>query len=682
MLRIGIDVGGTFTDLVCVDPQGRVTLAKVASTPGDQSLGVMEGLDRLAASLDMDRAAMLARTERIVHGTTVATNALLEHKGAKVGLLTTEGHRDIIEMREGLKDDRYHLRQPPPVQLVPRERRIGVRERIRPDGRIAIPLDRDSLACAIATMQGQEVDAVAICYLHSWRDPVHERASAEAVRAAMPDAYISLSSAVLPQIKEYERLSTTVVNAYVGPGLQRYLTRLESRLREAGLRAPVLIVQSHGGVATVAEAVRLAAGCVLSGPAGGVAGSQYAARLLSHGDLIPFDMGGTSTDISLVVGGEAAIASDRRIAGQRVALQSLDITSIGAGGGSIARVYQSGVLHVGPDSAGAQPGPACYGRGGSEATVTDANLVLGFLNPDKFLGGRARLDRRAAAAAVDRIAEKLGLDRMSAAEGIYRVINTHMAEGIRLVSVRRGVDPRRFAILSFGGAAGLHVTDVARQLEMKRVFVPRLCAVLSAWGMLAGNLRCEVTRTHIGDTSRLDPRDIRKAFREMEAEGRRRLADASFCGPVRVRPSADMRYGEQVFEVAVPLEGIDLEAPDLLQQMADVFHARHDELYTYSLRDREAVLINARAAIIGELPGLPQEPPLPPQDPAEPTEERRIYLGEWRAAPVYAFDALAPAQAIDGPALVESATTSILLRTGDRARTTSFGWLDVEVALG
>jgi N-methylhydantoinase A len=458
--------------------------------------------------------------------------------------------------------------------------------------------------------------------------------------------------------------------------------RLERRLREAGLRAPVLIVQSHGGVATVAEAVRLAAGCVHSGPAGGVAGSQYAARLLNHGDLIPFDMGGTSTDISLVLGGEAAIASDRRIAGQRVALQSLDITSIGAGGGSIARVYPSGVLHVGPDSAGAQPGPACYGRGGSEATVTDANLVLGFLNSDNFLGGRARLDCHAAAAAVDRIAEKLGLDRMSAAEGIYRVINTHMAEGIRLVSVRRGVDPRRFAILSFGGAAGLHVTDVARQLEVKRVFVPRLCAVLSAWGMLAGNLRCEVTRTHIGDTSRLDPRDIRKAFGEMEAEGRRRLAEAAFSGPVRVRPSADMRYGEQVFEVAVPLDGIDLEAPDLLQQMAEMFHARHDELYTYSLRDREAVLINARVAMIGELPGLPQEPTLPPQDPAEPTEERRIYLGGWCAAPVYAFDGLAPAQAIDGPALIESATTSILLRTGDRARTTSFGWLDVEVALG
>src|SRR5262245_1630213 len=477
MLRIGIDVGGTFTDLVSVDAQGRVTIAKVPSTPADQSLGVMDGLDRLAVALGIDRAEMLARSEWIVHGTTVATNALLEHKGAKVGLLTTEGHRDIIEMREGLKDDRYNLRQPPPRQLVPRERRLGVRERMRPDGRVEIALDRGSLDDAIAVLRGQGVEAVAICYLHSWRDGKHERAAAEALRAAMPGVYVALSADVLPQIKEYDRVCTTVVNAYVGPALERYLTRLEARLREAGLSAPVLIIQSHGGVATIAEAVRLAAGGVLSGPAGGVAGSQYAARLLGHGNLIPFDMGGTSTDISLVVGGEAAIASDRRIAGQRVALQSLDIASIGAGGGSIARV-DHGLLRVGPESAGAQPGPACYGRGGTEATVTDANLVLGFLDPGNFLGGRVRLDRGAAERSVDGIAAGLGVERMAAAEGIHRIINTHMAEGIRLVSVRRGVDPRRFAIFSFGGAAALHVTEVARQRHIARVMGPGLSAVL------------------------------------------------------------------------------------------------------------------------------------------------------------------------------------------------------------
>jgi N-methylhydantoinase A len=679
MYAIGIDVGGTFTDLVAVDAAGRVTLAKSSSTPGDQSVGVMEGLERLAEALGIARAAMLAGTRRIVHGTTVATNALLERKGAKVGLLTTEGHRDIIEMREGLKDDRYNLRQAPPEQLVPRHLRLGVRERIRPDGRIEVPLDRGSLDAAIAVLVGEGVESVAICTLHAWRDGRHERAMAEAVRAAMPGAYVCLSSEVLPQIKEYDRVCTTVVNAYVGPALQRYLTRLEGRLREAGYPGPVLIIQSHGGVATIADAVALSAGAVLSGPAGGVAGSCHAATLMGHGDLIPFDMGGTSTDISLVVGGAAAIASDRRLAGQRVALQSLDIASIGAGGGSIARVDAGGVLHVGPESAGAQPGPACYGRGGTEATVTDSNLVLGFLDPDNFLGGRAKLDRAAAEAAVDLVAAKLGVDRMAAAEGIHRIINTRMAEGIRLVSVRRGVDPRRFAILSFGGAAALHVTDVARQLDLKRVIVPRLAAVLSAWGMLASDIRYEIARTHIGDASRLEAEALRGVWAEMEAEGRAKLAAAEFDGPVRSQRSADMRYGEQIFEVAVPLDGIDFARPDLTSALAEAFHRRHEELYTYAMPDQEAVLVNARVAVVGGLPALPQEPDVPARDVAGPRAMRRVHLGVWREVGVYDLEALAPGQVIEGPAVVESATTTVMLRPGDVATVTAFGWLDIAV---
>ena len=516
-----------------------------------------------------------------------------------------------------------------------------------------------------------------MCYLHAWRDDRHERQTAEALRAALPSAYVSLSSAVLPQIKEYERVCTTVVNAYVGPALELYLGRLATRLTEVGYRGPILIIQSHGGLATIDDAVRLAAGGVLSGPAGGVAGSRHAARLIGHPDLILFDMGGTSTDISLIVDGAAQIASDRRLAGQRVALPALDIVSIGAGGGSIARVDAGSVLHVGPESAGAEPGPACYCRGGAEATVTDANVVLGLLDPDGFLGGRARLDPRAAEAAVDRIAQALGIERLAAAEGIHRVIDARMAEGIRLVSVRRGVDPRRFAILAFGGAAGLHVTALARQLGLRRVVVPRLAAVLSAWGMLTSDLRYEVVRSHVGDASQLDAGALRALYDELEAEGRRRLAAASFAGPTKVQRSADMRYGEQIFEVNVDLDGVGWADADLLAQLARAFHRRHEELYTYAMPDQEAVLVNARVAVIGALPDPPEEPALPDGLPAAPRTHRQVYLAGWRDVPIFDFDSLAPGQTIPGPAVVEAATTTVLLRRGDRAQVTEIGWLDI-----
>jgi N-methylhydantoinase A len=686
MYRIGIDVGGTFTDLVAVDVSGKASLTKVSSTPADPSVGVLDGLQLLADTLGLDLAAMLAQTERIVHGTTVATNTLLEHKGARVGLLTTEGHRDVIEMREGLKDDRYNLRLPPPEQLVPRKLRLGVRERMRADGRIETALDQASLDRAIAVLKRERIEAVAVCYLHAWRDPSHERATREAVKRGLPDAYVSLSSDVLPQIKEFERVSTTVVNAYVGPALSRYLNRLERRLAGAGYAGPTLIIQSHGGVAPIAESNRLAAGAVLSGPAGGVAGSVYAARLIAEGNLIPFDMGGTSTDISLIVGGQPSLAATRRIAGHTIALSSLDINSIGAGGGSIARVDAGGILHVGPESAGAVPGPACYGNGGAAATVTDANLVLGYLDPASFLGGRRPLDRAAAEKVVDDIAAALGVDRLSAAHGIHRVVNTTMAEGVRLVSVRRGVDPRRFALLAFGGASGLHATAIARQLDLTRVVVPRVAPVLSAWGMLATDLRFEIARSHIGDTRTLDGGALKRLFEEMEAEGLARLrasgsgSGAGFDGPARAARSVDMRYGEQVFEIAVPLDEVDWAKADPLPDIVERFHRRHEELYTYCLPDQETVLVNARVAVSGLLAALPQEPALPEAPAIAPRGERQIYLDGWVSAPVYDFEALAPAQSVAGPAIVESAMTTVLLRPGERATVTPLGWLDIRVA--
>ena len=678
MYRIGIDVGGTFTDLVAINDSGVVTLGKVPSTPADQSIGVMDGLVQVATTLRLDLAELLAGTDRIVHGTTVATNALLERKGAKVGLLTTEGHRDVLEMREGLKPERYNLRLARPEALVPRRLCLGVKERIKADGQIAIPLDSASLEKAIRVLKREKVTSVAVCYLHAYRDGRHEDATRIALARALPRVHVCLSSEVLPQIKEYERVSTTVVNAYVAPVLAGYFSRLEDALEAAGYGGPVLIILSHGGIAPIAEAIRMAAGTVLSGPAGGVAGARHAAGLVGIKDLIPFDMGGTSSDISLIIDGQPTLASDRRIANERIALPSLDIVTLGAGGGSIARVTAGGLLQVGPQSAGAIPGPACYGHGGTEATVTDASMVLGYLDPENFLGGRTRLDLGAAEAALARLGGALGLEGVRTAEGIHRVVNTQMAEGVRLATVRRGVDPRRFALLAFGGAAGLHATDLARQLNLSRVVVPRIASVLSAWGMLATELRLEVTRTHIGDTSILDIGAINNLYQEMEAEGRERLSQW-FDGAISSLRAADMRYGEQIFEIDVPLGQIDFAAPDLLARIKAAFERRHETLYTYSLKDQDPVLINARVATVGALPALPQEPLVAAGAAVAASGQRRIYLGGWLEAPVYDFDRLAAGQKVSGPALVVSETTNVLLRHGDQATTTPHGWLDIQV---
>jgi N-methylhydantoinase A len=675
--RIGIDVGGTFTDLAAVDERGGVVIAKSASTPRDPSEGLLEGLGLLAAELGTDLRGLLAATSSIVHGTTVATNALLERKGARVGLLTTEGHRDVIEMREGLKDDRYNLRMPPPVPLVPRARRLGVRERMRFDGTVTTRLDAKSVGAAIATLAKDGVEAVAVCYLHSYRNPKHEVETGRRVAKRLPDAYVSLSSEVLPQIKEHERVWTTVVNAYVGPALARYLARLAAKLRASGYRGDVLIMQSHGGVAPIKESARLAAGAVLSGPAGGVAAGRYSARLLGEGNLITFDMGGTSTDIALLQHGEPQLTGEKTVGVAKVALPALDIHTLGAGGGSIAWVDPGKILHVGPESAGADPGPACYAKGGTRATVTDANLVLGYLDPANFLGGRIGLDAKAAERAVAQIAKQLGTSVREAALGISRVVNTNMAEGIKIVSVRRGVDPRKFALIAFGGAAGLQVTEVARLLEIRRVVVPSVAAVLSAWGMLATDLRYELVRSHVSEVGRMTPASLRRLFAELEQEGRRRLG--AFGGPVSVHRSLDMRYGEQIFEIQVPLEGVDLEAANLMDEVATRFHRRHEELYAYSAPGQEVVIVNARVAVVGALPVLPAEGGSTPGRAAAGPGRRRVWLGDWVEVPVWKLDALAPGHEVKGPAIFESATTTVLARESERVTVTRRGWLDIRI---
>ncbi|MED5299306.1 MAG: hydantoinase/oxoprolinase family protein, partial [Pseudomonadota bacterium] len=539
-------------------------------------------------------------------------------------------------------------------------------------------LDNTSLDEAINKLREEKVTSVAVCYLHAYKEPKHEQETKQILEAKLPGVSVSISSEVFPEIKEYERVSTTIVNAYVRPIVENYLNRLEERLKNAGYKGSVLIILSHGGVAPIEEAIRLSAATVLSGPAGGVAGSKYGASLIGAGDLVPFDMGGTSTDISMIVNGEPALSSTRGIAGQRIALQSLDIVSIASGGGSIARVDAGGILRVGPESAGALPGPACYGKGGTEVAVTDASVVLGFLDPGNFLGGRETLDVAAAEAALSRLASKLSVEPAEAAEGVHKVINTQMAEGIRLVSVRRGVDPRKFALLSFGGAAGIHITEIARQLEVQRVIIPRTAAVLSAWGMLATDLRYEVSRTHIGDTGSLKAGDVREVFSEMELEGRGRLKDA-FDGDVSISRSADMRYGEQIYEVDVSLDDVDFSDDDLLKSISDRFHKRHEELFTYSLPDQDAVLVNGRLAAIGALPDLPQEPKTEARVASGHHTTRKIFLAGWVDAPVFNLEELVPSQEIEGPAIIESSTTTVVLRSDDKAEVTDNLWLNILV---
>ena len=669
---IGIDVGGTFTDVVVCAPDGTATVAKVATTPSDQSKGVLDGLRRASAQLGLALPDLLAQTERIVHGTTVATNALLEGKGARVGLLTTAGHRDVIEMREGLKPDRYDLRMPPPLPLIPRALRIGVRERVRADGTVETPMDPASLEAGLNTLAAAGVEAVAICFLHAWRNPAHEQAAAERTRHRLSGVYVTASSDVLPEIKEFERFCTTVGNALVGPLVQAYLARLAERLAEAGLKRPPLIILSHGGVTTVPEAGRLAAGTALSGPAGGVAAAAALSRQGAGENLVTFDMGGTSTDIALLRQGAAALSDGRAVGAVRIALPSLDIVTLGAGGGSIADIGPSGLLRVGPASAGAVPGPACYGRGGTLATVTDANLVLGYLDP--ALGGALTLDPGAAREAVARLATQLGLGIEDAAFGVHRLVNARMADGVRVATVRRGVDPRRFALLSFGGAAGLHVSAVAAELGVQRVLVPLQASVLSAWGMLNTDLTVHLVRSFAAGAP--DPGPLAQAYAEMEREGRARLA--WFDGRVTAARTADLRYGEQVFEVAVSLDGIDLSSSDAQAQIETRFHERHQALFTYALPDQVVVLSNARLAVSGHLPPRPALPSAPPQGDAQ-IGSRRVWLAGWHDATVWDFAALPPGQALTGPALIQSATTTVLLRPGDRARLDARGWLEIGI---
>jgi N-methylhydantoinase A len=507
---IGIDVGGTFTDCILAQADGSTVIEKTFTTPEDPSKGVIDGLEKLARKTGLPLKDFLATVIRIVHGTTITTNAVLTGRGAKTGFITTEGFRDVLLMRRGVREEQFNSKCAPPAPLVPRSLSFTVAERIDCNGCETIPLDHEGSRTVVDALKRSGVESVAVSFLFSFLNPAHELRIAEILKQEFPEAYVSLSTQVLPQLRAYERHSATALNAYVGPILTRYLERLTARLEQAGFRGRLLIMQSNGGVMAPEMAARFASRTLLSGPAGGPVAGIFCGKRAGHQDLITMDMGGTSFDVSFIRNGQVSLTTEGSVGGHAMVFPVLDIRTVGAGGGSIAILDEGGVLQVGPASAGADPGPICYSRGGTEPTVTDADLVLGYLGAEDFLGGNFRLDLAAAENAIaEKIARPLSIDTLRAAEGIHRLVNSTMADAIRLVSIAAGHDPRQSVLVVAGGAGAVHAAAIAAELQIRRLLIPRNASVFCAAGMLLSDLKHDYGRTLSGELGKLSPEKIR-----------------------------------------------------------------------------------------------------------------------------------------------------------------------------
>lgn len=648
---IAVDVGGTFTDFV-VAQGGSLRIHKVPSTPADPAQAILAGL----ADLDIET------WQRFIHGSTVATNAVLERRGARAALLTTEGFRDMLEIGRQTRLDLYSLSPRKHRPLIPRERCFEVAERVDRHGAVLTPLDEAALEAALDAMVAAGVEAVAICFLFSFTNPAHERLAGE--RAGARCLNVSLSNEILPEYREYERASTTAANAYVAPVVSRYLEHLAASLAPRsgdpeGARPAPRIMQSNGGVISLETARREAVRTVLSGPAGGVVGAWRVAALAGIERLIAFDMGGTSTDVSLV-DGEPRPAREASVDHLPVRVPMLEIHTVGAGGGSIARVDAGGALRVGPESAGADPGPAAYGRG-ERATVTDANLTLGRFHEGAFLGGRMRLDRQRARAAVGQVAESLGLDLAAAAAGIVRLANAQMARAVRRVSVERGHDPRRFTLVAFGGAGPLHACELAEEVGTPAVLLPRFPGALSALGMLLSDIEKDYARTVMLPTAATAPEALEALFEALERTARADLDGEGVApGEVALQRRLDMRYRGQSYEIGVP--GKSLVAADLEHG----FHAAHRQAFGYASEGAETEIVAVRLRATGQLakPGLPHAPEDPTAAAPEPVARQLVHFAGWAECPVFDREALVPGQRLAGPALLTQEDTTTLVPPG------------------
>jgi N-methylhydantoinase A len=669
MWRVGVDSGGTFTDVCLVEEStGEVRVWKVPSTPDDPSRAIAQGVREGRGEAGGQSGA---RVSYFGHGTTVATNALIQHRGAVTGLLTTAGFRDLLEIGRQRRPHLYDLQADKPLLLVPRARRAEVAERIRHDGRVETPLDEDQVRAAARALGSAGAEAVAVCLLYCYVDSGHERRVRRIVEEELPGVFVTCSHEVAPEFREYERLSTVVVNAYLGPVMASYLARVGPRLAEAGIGVPAHITQSNGGVMSF-EAARLQpVRTVLSGPATGVVGGLEVGLRAGFRDLITFDMGGTSTDVSLIEGARPKLAGELEVHGYPLKTPALDIQTVGAGGGSIARIDAGGLLKVGPRSAGAVPGPVCYGLGNEEPTVTDANVVLQTLNPTHLLGGRMSVDRARAERAIERLADRLGLDAMTTAQGIVSVVTANMARAIRVISVQRGHDPRDYTLVAFGGAGPLHAARLARELEIPRILVPRNPGILCALGLLLSDLKTNYGQTRLMPVTPEALPGMLEVFAAIEARAAAWFEREGVPAAGRtLRRTVDMRYAGQNYELPVPFpDGPPL--PGLVKDLTAGFERAHEQLYGYVSPEEpvQAVTFRLEAVAAVSRAEIRAHPPARAGIPSA-VGRRAVWLAEaggFVDCPVHDREGLEPGHRLPGPAVVEQMDATTLLLPGQVA---------------
>ncbi len=668
---IGVDVGGTFTDVFVLDEStGKVEISKVPSTRGDQSVGFMAGIRA--------KVPDLATVATVVHGTTVGTNALLERKGAKTGVITTRGFRDVLEMRRRDRPTTWGLWgtfEP----VVPRDLRLEVAERTLADGTIHTAVDLDQVRAAAKTLIEKGCEAVALIFVNAFANDANERAAAEALRAVWPNPHVSISTELLPEIREFERASTTALNAYLQPPVGSYLQRLENRLKEGGSDAQILIVQSNGGVMSVESARRRPVRTALSGPAAGVIACQAVAVAAGFPNVITCDMGGTSFDVSLIANGEAALAAQTSIDfGMVVRTPMIEIVTIGAGGGSIAGLDRGGLLQIGPESAGSDPGPVCYGKGNTRPTVTDANVVMGRIDAERPIGGgKNKLDVAAAKTAIEtHVGKPQGLDVMAAAEAIIRVANARMAGAIRLVSIERGFDPRDFAIMPFGGGGSLHVSALMREVGLGRALVSRFPGVTSALGCVIADMRHDFVRTVNRVLDQIDMPSLAQQAKDSAEEGGK-LLDAAGVGFASrsVRLSLDMHYLGQTHTLSVPLEANEFTTKGVMA----AFERAYEAAFGRTLKGVAAKVLNLRVAAIGHRPKFDLRTMAPTSTTMPTPRHREVWMeGAWHKTAIYPRMELPVGAKIAGPAILEQPDTTILVEPGFAAQVDAFGNLVIE----